>query len=285
MDSYIDDLLWASVDIETTGINPYQYEIIEIGAVIFSLKTINKKFQKLIHIKKKQDPRAQKIHNITLEEVEKEGVSLREALEELFIFIGNYPVIFHNASFDLSFLVLSMQENKLELPHNYYYDNLFISRTYFSDRKSHSLGYLRKLYNIETGDSHRALSDAEATARVFMLSVSEKYEQLNSKKNFNAFLRYHRRIHKFKLQLNKNLDQIEKYFEYYVKTKTLLRIRYSDQEKQRQEVRCFVKEVMIFNQNIFIKALPLGETEDLLIPMKYAEIYDPDKGVLTIDNL
>ncbi len=285
MDSYIDDLLWVSVDIETTGINPYQYEIIEIGAVIFSLKTVNKRFQKLIRVKKKQDPRSQQIHKITAEEVENEGVSLREALEKLFVFIGDYPVIFHNASFDLSFLVLSMNKEKIELPHNYYYDNLFISRTYFTDRKSHSLNYLRKLYNIETGNSHRALSDAEATARVFMLSLSEKYEQLNSKKRFNEFLRYHRKVHKFKLQLNRNFNQIEKYFEYYIKTKKLLRIQYSDHDRQKQDVQCFVREIMIFNQSIFIRALAFGETKDFLIPLKYAKMYDHDKGVITIDNL
>ncbi len=283
MNLYLDNLFWVSVDIETTGINPYEHEIIEIGAVLFSLKSIKKRFQRLVKINKKQDPRAQAIHKITNEEVEKNGVSLENALSELLLFIGEVPLIFHNASFDLSFLLLGFSKQKIELPHNYYYDNLFISRTYFIDRKSHSLAYLREIYNIDTGESHRALADAEATALVFMISLSERYDQINSKKKMNSFLRYHRKADQFKLKLHKNFNRIEKYFNNYIKTEKSLHIKYTDKDNHVRDIRCVIKEIMVFNQNIFIKASVLMESGDILIPLKYAKIYDTT-GILMIDS-
>ena len=288
MSSYIDDLLWVSVDTETTGINPYEHELIEIGATLFSLKAIEKKFQTLIKIQKKQDPQAQQIHKITNEEIEKKGVPVKEALEGFVDFIQDYPLIFHNAPFDLSFLVLAFSEQKIELPKNTYYDNLFISRTHFPDRKSHSLHYLRKLLDIDTGEAHRALVDAEATAHVFMISLSQKHEQLQSKKTYNKFLRYHRKIHKFKVNLPKNFARIEKYFERYIKTKKVLHIKYKDQNAEKKDIKCSVKEVMVFNQNVFIKASAFlkEDTEgDILIPLKYAKIYDPDRGILGLEDI
>ena len=284
MSAYVDDLTWVAVDTETTGTNPYLYEIVEIGAVRFSLKTIEGRFHTLIKTTKKHHPGARAIHNITEKEEKEKGIPIEDALKNFLIFIRDDPLIFHNASFDIAFLIKAMNDNQIKAPENYYYDNLFISRTYFSERKRHSLEYLRELFNINTGKPHRALSDAEATALVFRESLNKKYDLLDTKKNYNSFLRYHRKFHKFKFTLPKNLDKVEQYFNHYIKTKKALNIFYIDQNDKEINIKGIPQDIMIFNQNIFIKMSSIFESDQLLIPLKSAIIYDPDKGELKLED-
>ena len=69
MKDFLSGLEWVAVDLETSGVNPWKNEIIEIGAVRFSVDAIIDKFQVLLRPTKKQDPRAKAIHNISQEEI------------------------------------------------------------------------------------------------------------------------------------------------------------------------------------------------------------------------
>ena len=285
MKEYPDNLIWTAVDIETTGINPYQYEILEIGAVQFSLKEIQDKFQVMIKTSKKQDPKSRQIHNISNEEVKEKGIPVKEALEKFLVFISEHPLVFHNASFDISFLVSEMKKNKIKLPGNRYYDNLYISRTYFPERESHALKNLCTKLGIQVKISHRALADAEATAKVFAHSLLEKYNLIHTKKKYNAFMRYHRRFDKFKILLPKNIQAIERYFNQYIQTKSLLHLKYRDKENKNREAKGLVKELMIFNQKPFLRINDLISKEEFIVPLKEAIIYDKEQGHLTIDKI
>ena len=285
MNLYLDSLVWTAVDIETTGIDPYQYEIVEIGAVRFSLKQLQDKFQVIIKTTKKHDPRARKIHNISDEEINQKGVSTKQALEGFLKFIADDPLVFHNAPFDVSFLSLQMKQHEMELPQNQYYDNLYISRTHFPERDSHSLENICIKLGVKIERSHRALFDAEATARVFSLSLLEEYGQINSRKKYNSFMRYHRRFNKFKLLLPKNIGAIENYFNQYIQTGNLVHLKYKTKEKKDCEVKGLVKEVMIFNQRIFIKIEDWNKREENLVPLKDAVIYDKERGHINIDQI
>ena len=285
MNEYPDNLIWSAVDIETTGINPYQYEILEIGAVRFSLKGIQEKFQVMVKTNKKQDPKSRQIHNISDEEVKKKGISIKEALEKFLVFISEYPLVFHNASFDISFLISEMNKNKITPPGNQYYDNLYISKTYFPERNSHSLKNICTKLGIQVKISHRALADAEATAMVFTQSLLEKYDLIQTKKKYNSFMRYHRRFDKFKVLLPKNIQAIENYFNQYIQTKSLIHLKYKDKENKNRETKGLVKELMIFNQKLFLRVNNLLSEEDFIVPLKEAIIHDKEQGYLTIDKI
>ena len=121
MSEFLDELQWLAIDIETTGVNPWKYEIIEIGAVLFSTKNnITDKFSILIKPVKKQDPKSKAIHNISDEEVEEHGYTENEAIHKFLSFIPqDVSMVFHNAPFDVSFLKIAMLRQQVVLPNNF----------------------------------------------------------------------------------------------------------------------------------------------------------------------
>lgn len=275
---FLDQLEWVAVDTETTGINPWKREIIEIGAVRFSLKGVEDQFQVLIKPKEKQDPKARAIHNISNEELEEKGVSLSEGMNRFFEFIKDDPLVFHNAPFDVAFIYVAVKALKLEMPTNFYYDSLYLSRSFYPDRNSHSLVALRELLQINTGDAHRALSDAKATAHVFRELLLDQGEELTSRKKYNKFLRFHRKLSAFKIFLPKNLDEIEKYFGDRIRRGEFIKIRYKNRENQVSFGIVRPMELMIFNQNIYVRSQVQMSEDEELIPLRGSTIYDPDLG-------
>lgn len=279
-------LSWIAVDTETTGINPWKYEIIEIGAVKFNLTTVLEKFQIIIIPEKKQDPKSKAIHKIEDREIKESGVEAKIAMVKFLDFIQDYPLIFHNASFDLSFLSLAAEKYKLNFNSNYYYDTLYLLRTYKPDLESYSLQYLRNHLEIDSV-SHRALSDAEATSHVFQWILNDNLEKINSKKHLKTFLKYHRKLNTFKVTLPTNLDKIFSYFNKFIKTKTILKISKCENGDTRNTVykNIIPIEIMIFNQKLLLKCSMYPDEYVTLIPLSEITIFDPEKGPIQLDNI
>ncbi len=277
------ELRWVAVDTETTGLNPWKHELLEIGAVRFGLQGITEEFQVLIKPQHKIDPRARAVHNISNEELEEKGVSLQEALQLFSEFISGDDLVFHNAPFDAAFLVLSFRSLQLPIPDVIYYDSLYLSRVYFPGRKSHSLDNLRKELEIDSGPSHRALSDARATSRVFLANFEQNRDILASRKKYDKYLRYHRRLAAFEVKVPSDLDRILKYFERKVSAGALLRIDYYNRdEKKFSSATVKPLDVLIFNQLVYVKAQKFPLEETFLIPLKGAVIHDPIEGAIKL---
>lgn len=280
--AYLDQLSWVAVDTETSGLNPWEHEIIEIGAVRFSLDREEDQFEVLIRPEGKIDPRSRAVHQITNEELEEKGVSLEVAMEQFLAFIGSESLVFHNAPFDVSFIIRSLQKVGLEVPQNSYYDSLYLSRKYFAHRKKHSLAALRDMLNIPVDTLHRALPDARLTARVFSETVQSKAQEITSNSKFQNFIRSHGRLNKFKIRLPQNMDEINQYCNRQIKSGSLLRVDYRDKgEIPRSHFVKFL-DVMIFNQNPFVKVQIAPEMTEQLISLRHAIIHDPEKGKIRL---
>jgi len=282
-DFNITDIVWVAVDTETTGINPWKYEILEIGAVTFTTKSIIDRFQIIIKPKKKQDPKSRAIHKISDDEINANGVGLEFAMNGFFEFINGYPLIFHNASFDLSFLTISAKKENLRFPENNYYDTLYLLRTYKPELEYYSLEYLKKYLKIEA-ESHRALSDAEVTANLFQWILSDNLDNINTKKKFKSFLKYHRNTKSFEVRLPENLDSIMTYFNKYIHTKSMIKVK--ENNFSNSTIRNILPmEIMIFNQKLLLKCSVYPNNLIVLIPLAEAVIYDPERGPITIANI
>lgn len=281
MPSYFDNLDWVAIDLETTGLNPWKHEIIEIGAVRFSLYEIGESFQALVKPKKKQDPKARKVHNITNDEIDLKSIELVDSINGLRDFIGNARLVFHNAPFDISFLIRAFESLKMDVPDNYYYDSLYLSKKYFKDRERHSLSHLREILHIDSGAEHRALSDAIATAKVFINLLRERGQDVTSRKKFSKFFRYHRRFNEFKITLPREMDEIEKYFDSLIRQKRIIKLKTRNQDTNRYEQHYVVPQaLMVFNQKIYVKCMIHLTNEERLFPVAFTEFHDPDLGLL-----
>lgn len=280
MPSFLENINWVAVDTETTGLNPWKHEVIEIGAVVFNVHEIFDEFQILIKPENKQDPKAREIHKISNEELDEKGEELCFAIKGFYSFVKDLPLVFHNAPFDLSFLKRASESCHHSIPSNTYYDNLYLSRNYFPDRKSHALAAIKAELKIESGPSHRALEDAKTTAKVFSSILLNFEEELSSRKKLNGFLRYHRKMNQFQIQLPENLEEIHRYFNKYIQLKKYLKFDFFDRDTRQMVTKMVIPvEVMVLNQKVFIKvkATPTDE-KTFLIPLKGAAMHDQELG-------
>ena len=127
-----------------------------------------------------------------------EGIHIKDAMQKLIEFIEEYTVIFHNAPFDLTFITNALNNLDIELPRNFYSDNLQIAKTYLPNQKSYSLENLAKFLSVPIEVTHRALYDAKITAMVFSKIVEQNGEEINSKNKLHLFLQGKYRIKNFK---------------------------------------------------------------------------------------
>ena len=158
-------LNFVAVDIETTGFDFVECEIIEIGAVRFTENSKPEYFSIFIKPQKKVPKFIKQLTHITDEQLNS-GDSLVEALTKFREFIGDDIVVCHNASFDIGFLNQKLVDNNFPILSNEVLDTLDLSRIYLPFILNHKLGTVADYFKIDLTNAHRAIYDAEATGKV-----------------------------------------------------------------------------------------------------------------------
>lgn len=156
---------YVVLDVETTGLSPAHEEIIEIGMVKISGGMKNGEYSSFVNPGKPVPTRITKITGITNDDVIC-APSFEEIAKDIIAFIGDSIVIAHNANFDLSFLVNSL--NKCEINATFVYiDTLYLARKASPSTENHKLETLISELNIAPQQTHRALDDARCTLALF----------------------------------------------------------------------------------------------------------------------
>lgn len=155
-------------DTETTGFYAGHDQMIEIGAVKIKNGEIIDRFDELIDPKR---PIPQKITELTFitDEMVK-GKDTEENVTKRFLnWIGELPMVAHNAKFDISFMTSAMNKYHLGEFKNTVIDTMSLARMLHPEWANHKLQTLTKKYNIEWDEEkhHRADYDAEGTAIAF----------------------------------------------------------------------------------------------------------------------
>ena len=161
----IDD--YTVLDIETTSLDSYNGEILEISAIKVRDKKEVEYFSKLIKTNNEIGYFTTRLTGITNEMVEKEGKDLIYVLQEFQRFLGDDIIIGHNVNFDIDFIYDSMEENLNEYLSNDYIDTLRISRRVLPELKHHKLDNLIDYFNLVKTNEHRALNDCILTNQVY----------------------------------------------------------------------------------------------------------------------
>ncbi len=160
-------------DFETTGMKPGINNIIEIGAVKVIKGEISGIFNTLINPEQFIPYYITNITHISNDMVaDKE--SIKEVLPKFVSFMGDLPLIAHNARFDMSFLLTNAKRQNISI-NNPVLDTLYLSRKYNKECEKHNLAYLTKYFNIKLDNAHRAYFDALATNQVYK-HIQKKYE-------------------------------------------------------------------------------------------------------------
>ena len=162
----------VAFDIETTGLYPEQGDrILEIGAVpvVGSEVLLAQGFVELVNPGIPISPEISTINGITDDMVEG-APDLEAVLPDFLRFIGNRPLIAHNATFDVGFISYYLKQAGLPLLGNRIIDTLELSRKAFPHAPAHNLDALLKRLHIDCKDvrRHRSLGDAYLTGLAYV---------------------------------------------------------------------------------------------------------------------
>ena len=160
------------LDTETTGLDPDDgHKIIEIGCIeIFNRIVTDNTFHKYINPEREIDIEASKVHGLTYNNL-KDKPLFKDIYQEFLTYIGDAPLIIHNAPFDIGFLKkeYSLMNEKKDFLKNDIIDSLKLARK-ISPGKKNTLDALCERYSIDNSDRthHGALLDAKLLAFVYL---------------------------------------------------------------------------------------------------------------------
>ena len=178
-------------DTETTGFNPGLHDtMIEIGAVKMKDGALIESFDELINPGVLIDSEITELTGINNNMV-KDCPNEEEVVKKFKEWIGDLPLVAHNARFDVNMIEMAYHKYGLGKLENTVLDTMIISQIFNKDLKRHNLTALTKNYGITFEESdgsggkhhHRADYDAEFTGYIFfkMLNQFDK----NKIKTFN----------------------------------------------------------------------------------------------------
>ncbi|MCC7441898.1 MAG: hypothetical protein IT285_09705, partial [Bdellovibrionales bacterium] len=153
------------LDFETTGLDPRQAEILEVGAVRVRTSdlAIVERFESLVKPDGAIPPFITRLTGIGPEDVKGAPV-WEEVRSRLVDFLGSGPIAAHNAMMEQSFLDAHAPGRGGEAGDWNIWDTLEPLTLALPELPSHSLENLRALAGLTAEGSHRALKDAEDTA-------------------------------------------------------------------------------------------------------------------------
>ncbi|WP_022763090.1 PolC-type DNA polymerase III [Butyrivibrio sp. AD3002] len=152
-------------DIETTGFSPVNNKIIEIGAVKMKDGEILDRFSEFIDPLEPIPFRITKLTSITDDMVI--GCPTRDEIIPKFVeFCGDAILVGHNVSFDISFINENCKQLGIDVDYTTV-DTMGLSRAFYPNQAKHNLDALCKTLGVVNEHHHRAVDDAECTAKIF----------------------------------------------------------------------------------------------------------------------
>jgi DNA polymerase-3 subunit epsilon len=169
------------LDTETTGLDPLRGDrLVEIGCVeIFNRMPTGQTFHRHLNPERDMPAEAQAVHGLSREFLADKPL-FAEVAEDFLEFIGDAPLVIHNASFDISFINAELDRIKRQaISRERLVDTLLLAR-----RKhpgvSNRLDDLCSRYAIDNSrrTKHGALLDAELLAEVYIDLIGARQSQL-----------------------------------------------------------------------------------------------------------
>jgi DNA polymerase-3 subunit epsilon len=176
----------VSLDLETTGLDPIKDKILSFGLVELEHMTIKLETSRhqLITTNEEIPEESAVIHQITDDQAAT-GVSINDALQELLQRLAGKVMLVHYSAIEQRFINAACERlfgAPFVIP---IIDTLVLAQRIF-ERRNHTiqpgdlrLFNLRPRYNLPNYKAHNALSDAVATAELFLAMASEMVPQPN----------------------------------------------------------------------------------------------------------
>jgi len=174
------------VDTETTGLSARNNNIIEIGIVVINNLKITDKYHSMINPGRHIPPNITMLTGITFDDV-KEAPFFEDVANDISEFIDKKVLVAHNISFDRSFLKKEFLSSESNIPNVPQLCTVKLARKIYPNLRSKSLGSVCRHLKIKNINTHRALSDAEATAKI-LIKMIEKLQKEKGIENLQELL-------------------------------------------------------------------------------------------------
>lgn len=157
---------YVVVDLETTGLSPFDEEIIEFAAARVVNGSVIETFSTLANPRRQISKKITVITGIT-NEMLNDAPDVSDALDGFLEFVGDSVIVGHNIGFDINFIYDSCMRHGKCCFTNDFIDTLRISRRCVEHLPDHKLDTISKYYGIPNDNAHRALSDVLCTYKVY----------------------------------------------------------------------------------------------------------------------
>ncbi|HUN95407.1 MAG TPA: DNA polymerase III subunit epsilon [Bradyrhizobium sp.] len=169
------------LDTETTGLDPFQgHRLVEIGCIeLVNRIPSGQTFHRYLNPERSMPEEAFAIHGLA-DGFLKDKPLFAEIVDDLVEFLGDAPLVIHNASFDLGFLNAELERaGRPLITRERLIDTLLIARRKHAGA-SNRLDDLCSRYAIDNSHrtKHGALLDAELLAEVYVELIGARQAQL-----------------------------------------------------------------------------------------------------------
>ena len=272
------DQEYVVYDTETTGFTPNVDQMIEIGAVKVKNDEIIERFDELIACDKPLPKVITELTNITDDMLV--GQDTEENVTKRFLdFVGDLPLVAHNAAFDISFIEAAVEKYGLRKFDNTVVDTMGLARVMYPDWKNHKLSTLVKNLDVEWDEDkhHRADYDCEGTAHCFYKMVNvldnehiETTDDLNKLVDSETVVKFARPFHM--TMMAKNKEGLRNLFKIVSLANTKYLFKGKEPKIPRTDINP-LREGLLFgsgcvNGEVFEKGLSVDD-EDLRNMMSY----------------
>lgn len=178
------------LDFETTGLSPEYARIIEVGAVLIKQGKVVDTLSQLMHPGHNIPYFITEITGITNQMI-KGMPSPEKFMPTLIKFIGNRPILAHNASFDQKFLEAEVA-NAGSVINSTFLCTLKLARRLIQNVPSYKLSTLTACLKLEVSAdhrAHRALNDVMATFQLWLHMKNIVLSHIDTDPDFDLFIR------------------------------------------------------------------------------------------------
>lgn len=154
------------LDTETTGLDYTKEKMVEFAAVRLENGKIKDEFQTLINPEQHIRKSSIAIHGITQEMVE-DAPTEQEILPKILEFMGDYPIVAHNAIFDYSFINEAAKRVMGKEIQNERIDTQQMFKEIYPELEAHGLNALTEKFKVELNNHHRAMGDTMGLALAY----------------------------------------------------------------------------------------------------------------------
>lgn len=178
----IEDGIFVSFDLETTGLSVVHDGITEFGAVKIKNGEVIDRMQTFVNPGKEISNKIVNLTHITNDMV-KDAPYAEQLVDRIAEFFGDCVIVAHNATFDVGFLNAAYQKAGRPPIQNPIIDTLPLARAILKPMKSYRLGSVARVYRVAYDDevAHRADYDAEVLGSV----LNMMFHQLMNEKIYN----------------------------------------------------------------------------------------------------